>query len=172
MRATTLALAFASLLALSSQGVADPIADCNSDKPDAVIQGCSQLIDGGKLGAEAMAVAYFNRANAYDDSGDHDSAIADYSAAIKLQPEYIDCYFNRGIAYENKKDYDNAIADYTRVIALAPDYAKAYYGRARVYEDKGDFAQALAGYEEASRLAPNNAAVKKRIAEVKQKMGQ
>lgn len=172
MRASTLALVLASLLVLPAQGLADPIADCNGDKPDAVIQGCSQLIDGGKLGADAMAVAHFNRANAYDDNGEHDSAITDYTTAIKLRPDYIDGYFNRGFAYEGKKDFDNAIADYTRVIALAPDYAKAYYSRARVYEEKGDLAQALAGYQEAARLAPKNAAVQKRIAEVKQKLGQ
>ena len=172
MRATTLALALASLLALPAQGFADPVADCNSDEPMIIIKGCSQLIDGGKTNNDALAIAYFNRGNAYDDHGDHDRAVEDYTASIKLKSDYADSYFNRAFSYEGMKDYDSAIADYTRVIALTPDYAKAYYGRARVYEAKGDLKQALAGYEEAAKLAPNNKSVQKKIAEVKQKLGQ
>ena len=172
MRATTPALVLASLLALSAQASADPVADCNSDQPMVIIKGCSQLIDGGKTNSDALAIAYFNRGNAYDDHGDHDRAVEDYTASIKLKADYPDSYFNRAFAYEGMKDYDSAIADYTRVIALVPDYAKAYYGRARVYETKGELKQALAGYEEAAKLAPSNKAVQKKIAEVKQKLGQ
>lgn len=174
MRAPTLAIAIAlaTLAALPTQGFADAIADCNADQADTVIQGCTQLIKGKNTSKDALAIAYFNRGNAYDDNGDHDGAIADYTAALKLKPDYSDGYFNRAFAYEAKKDYAKAIADYTRVIALTPDYAKAYYGRARVYEAQGDYKQALAGYEEADKLVPNNDAVQKKIAEVKQKLGQ
>ena len=172
MRATSLSLAFASLLAVSAPAFADAIADCNSDKPDTVIQGCTQLIDGGKTSDDALAVAYFNRGNAYDDNGDHDGAIADYTAALKLKPDLGDAYLNRGFSYEGKKDYDNAIADYTRVIALNPTFAKAYYSRARVYEAKGDLQQALASFEEAAKRVPNNPSVQKKIADIKQQLGQ
>ena len=172
MRATTLALALTALTILPAQGFADAIADCNSDQSDTIISGCTQLIKSGKTNKDALAIAYFNRGNAYDDNGDHDGAIADYTASIKLKADYTDSYFNRGFSYEAKKDYDNAIADYTRVIALDPQYAKAYYSRARAYQAKGDLKQALAGYEEAAKLAPDNQAVQKKIAEVKQLLGQ
>ena len=172
MRATTLVLALTALVVLPAQGFADAIADCNSDQSDTIIQGCTQLIKDGKTNKDALAVAYFNRANALDDNGDHDGAIADYTASIKLKPDNADTYFNRGFSYEAKKDYDNAIADYARVIALDPNYAKAYYSRARVYQSKGDLKQALAGYEEAAKLAPDNKKVQEKIAEVKQKLGQ
>lgn len=172
MRATTFALALATLVVLPAHAFADAIEDCNSDKPETVISGCTTLIDAGKTGKDALTVAYFNRGNAYDDSGDHDAAIADYTTALKIKNDYSDAYFNRGFAYEAKGDYDNAIADYTRVIALAPDYAKAYYSRGRVYEAKGDLKQALTGYQEAARLAPGNAAVLKKIAEVNKKLGE
>ena len=172
MRATRFALALATLVALPAHAFADAIADCNSDQAETIIKGCSTLIDAGKTGKDALVVAYFNRGNAYDDSGDHDAAIADYTAALKIKKDYSDAYFNRAFAYEAKGDFDNAIADYTRVIALAPDYAKAYYSRGRAYEGKGDLKQALAGYEQALKLAPDNATVQKRIAEVKQKLGE
>lgn len=172
MRLATLALTFTALAALAQPGHADAITDCNSDQPQAVIDGCTQLIEGGKVNKDALAVAYFNRGNANDDTGEHDAAIADYTAAIKQKPDYVDAYLNRGFSYEGKQDYENAIADYTRVIALDPKYAKAYYSRGRAYEAQGDLKQALAGYEEAAKLAPGNASVQKKIAEVKQKLGQ
>lgn len=172
MRFTTPAIALMTLLALPATGSADAISDCNGDQPATVIQGCSQIIDGGKASDEAMAIAYFNRGNAYDDSGDHDGAIADYTAAIKLKPDFADSYFNRGFAYEDKQDYDSAIADYTALIKLSPDYAKAYYGRGRANEAKGDLKQALVDYQQAARLAPGNGTVLKKIAEVQQKLDQ
>ena len=172
MRVTTLALAFASLVALTAPGFADAVADCNSDQTETIIQGCTTLIDGGKTNNDALAVAYFNRGNALDDKGDHDGAIADYTASIKLKADYVDTYLNRGLSYFDKKDYENALADFTRAIALKPDFARAFYSRARVYEEQGDLKQALAGYEEAAKYAPNNKSVQKKLAEVKQKLGQ
>ena len=172
MRFTTPALALVTLLAMPAAGWADAISDCNGTQPETVIQGCSQIIDAGKASKEALAIALFNRGNAYDDSGDHDGAIADYTASIKLKPDYADSYFNRGFAYESKEDYDSAIADYTALIKLSPDYAKAYYGRGRAQEAKGDLKEALADYQQAARLAPGNGTVLKKIAEVQQKLNQ
>ena len=39
-------------------------------------------------------------------------AIADYTKAIKLNPNYADAYYNRGVAKSNLQDYDGAIADF------------------------------------------------------------
>ena len=172
MRAWTFALAFTSLLAIPSVGHASDIDDCNSDQTETIIKGCSQIIDAGNAGKDALAVAFFNRGNAYGDSGDNDRSIADYTAAIKLKPDYVDSYFNRGLSYREKKDFDSAIADFNRVLKINPDYAKAYYARAGAYEGKGDLKQALADYKDALRLAPGNQAVLKKISEVAQKLEQ
>lgn len=172
MRATTFALAFATLLALPATGFADDIADCNSDKPDTVIKGCTQLIKAGNANNDALSVAYFNRGNAFDDLGDHDGAIADYSESIKLKPDYAESHYNRGLSYNDKEDYDNALADFAEAIKLKPDFARAYYAQGRAYEGKGDLQQALASFEEAGKRAPKNQTVQKKIAETKQKLGQ
>lgn len=172
MRATTLALALATLIALPVAAQADDISDCNSDQPDTAIIGCTQLIQGGKASEEALAVAYFNRANAFDDNGDHDGAIADYTQSIKLNPDYAQSYFNRGLSYVDKQDYDSALADFAQAIKLKPDFAKAYYGQGRAYEAKGDLQQALASFEEAAKRVPDNPSVQKKIAEIKQQLGQ
>ncbi|MCX7348242.1 MAG: tetratricopeptide repeat protein [Alphaproteobacteria bacterium] len=172
MRATTFALAFATLLALPVAGFADDISDCNSEKPDIGIKGCTQLIKDGKANNDALAIAYFNRGNAFDDNGDHDGAIIDYTESIKLKPDYMLNYMNRGLSYLSKQDYDNALADFTQAVKVEPDSGKAYYNQGRALEAKGDLANALASYQKASELAPNNKTVQKKIAEIKQQLGQ
>lgn len=172
MRLSTLALAFATLIALQSASFADPISDCNSEKPDVVIKGCTQLIKGGKASNDALAIAYFNRGNAFDDNGDHDGAIADYSQSIKLKPDYAQSFLNRGLSYMAKEDYDSALADFGQAVKLNPKFAKAIYNQGRAYEAKGDLKQALASYQQAAELAPNNKTVQKKIGEIKQQLGQ
>src|SRR5260221_8901277 len=52
------------------------------------------------------------RSNAYDDKGDHDHAIADYTQAIRLDPNYASAYMERGIVYKRLKEYDRAVQDF------------------------------------------------------------
>lgn len=172
MRATTFALAFALLVSLPAAGFADDISDCNSDQPDTVIKGCTQVIKAGTANNDALSVAYFNRGNAFDDNGDHDGAIADYSQSIKLKADYPLTYLNRGLSYMAKQDYDQALADFMQAEKLSPNFAKAIYNEGRAYEARGDLPTALQRFQKAARLAPNNKAVQKKLAEVRQKLGQ
>ena len=43
--------------------------------------------------------------------GDYDEAIADYSEAIRLDPDYALAYWSRGMCYLFKDDYDQAILE-------------------------------------------------------------
>jgi Flp pilus assembly protein TadD len=105
---------------------------------------------------ELTAEEYFNRAYARGDA-DPDARIADYSEAIRLNPEYFGAYNNRGIAYDDKGDFGNALADYTRAISLNPQYATAYYNRGLVYQRMDDLDTALADFDRAVRLKPDYA---------------
>jgi tetratricopeptide (TPR) repeat protein len=49
-----------------------------------------------------------------------DRAIADYSEAIRYDPNFAAAYVNRGNTYAAKKDRERAIADYRRALALNP----------------------------------------------------
>ena len=89
---------------------------------------------------------------------EYDRAIADYEAAIRLDPAFVMAIGNRGNAYRDKGDYDRAIADFTTVIRLDPDNAFSYANRCKAYGDKGDYDRAIADYDAAIRLAPDLAA--------------
>ena len=88
--------------------------------------------------------------------GDYDLAIADYSEAIHLKPDFVEAYINRGYVYGQKRDYDRAIADYNEAVRLQPNGWLAYINRANSYEHKGDWDRAIADYTEAMRAKPNN----------------
>ncbi len=130
------ALALAALILLSFDarlaGVrADDVADCLKERGNTQIRGCSRIIKSGHLfgkpiSKKSLAVAYNYRGLAYFNKGLHDSAIADYGKAIKLDPKDAKTYYNRGRVYDDKGQYDRAIADYDSAIRFRPDYAKAY----------------------------------------------
>jgi len=47
---------------------------------------------------------------------DLSGALADFTKAIELKPDYADAYFNRGLTKKVKDDFDGAIADYTKAM--------------------------------------------------------
>ncbi|HVK05459.1 MAG TPA: tetratricopeptide repeat protein, partial [Armatimonadaceae bacterium] len=85
--------------------------------------------------------AYYNRAVAYTNLKNYESAAADFDRVIAAAPEDVTAYSARAVAYANMAAknpalYDRAIADYTKVIALKPtsDAATtAYLNRALAY---------------------------------------
>jgi tetratricopeptide (TPR) repeat protein len=105
---------------------------------------------------DELASAAFDRGNtALAIKGDYQQAIADYSEAIRLKPDYPTAFNNRGNAYKNLKQYDKAIADYSEAIRLKPDYPTdvlAYRNRADCYDVVGNVAEAKRDREEADQL--------------------
>ena len=127
-----------------------------SAKPDLAIQHCTQAIDSGKLTGETLAQMHYNRAIEYTAKNDHDRAIADYDAAIRINPKFADAHFNRGNAWGLKGDPDRAIADYDAALRLNPKDASAHIARAVELMIKGDYQGAVTGYDTALVLDPKS----------------
>jgi tetratricopeptide (TPR) repeat protein len=150
---------FALALALSATGAwADMNDDCKqSADPDLRIRGCTQVIGRGKRERrEYRAIAYNNRGLAYQEKGEVDRAIANFTTAIKFSPNDARVYSNRGSAYATKGELDRAIANLSKAIALNPKYADAYNSRGVAYAKKGDKEQAIADFRKALEIRPSD----------------
>ena len=66
---------------------------------------------------------YLHRGDAYFEKEEYDKAIAEFSRAIELDPNYAGAYLSRGVAYGRKGEYDKAGADSTKAIELDPRIA-------------------------------------------------
>jgi tetratricopeptide (TPR) repeat protein len=91
------------------------------------------------------------------DKKDFRGALADYSEAIKLDPNYADAYYSRGNSRYELGDKQGAVADYTQAIKINPNYADGYYNRGNVRYELGDTQGAIADYNQAVKINPNNA---------------
>jgi len=81
---------------------------------------------------------------------DFDMAIADFTEAIKLSPNYVAYYLWRGRAYQKKGEWDSAIADFTKAIELDSNNSygghKKYIEHGDVYYEKGDYDRSILDY--------------------------
>ena len=122
---------------------------------DQLIDGCTAVIQSGHYSAKTLSGAFNNLSTAHINKRELDSAIADATQAIALDPANPGFYQNRGNAYNNKGLYDQAIADYNQALALQPNFALAYPARGWAYRRKGLYDNAIADYTKAIALNPN-----------------
>jgi tetratricopeptide (TPR) repeat protein len=87
----------------------------------------------------------------------YNKAIADYTQAIKLDPNFAPAYRNRGVAYSYSGDYDKALMDFNQCLRLNPNDPATYRERGNVYGFKGDDTRCLADYNRAINVNPNYA---------------
>jgi tetratricopeptide (TPR) repeat protein len=138
----------------SAQDLQHSRARCMNPDLEIKIEGCSSVILSGQESPANLAVAYSNRAAAYDAKGQHDQAIADAAKAIALHPGYADAYNERAWAYHGKGQDALGLPDAEQAVALAPTDAFSLETRAEIHERLGDRAGAIADYRAALTLAP------------------
>jgi Tfp pilus assembly protein PilF len=97
------------------------------------------------------AAEYLDLGNKYRFE-DNDKALAAYSEAIRLDPDYAEAYGSRGLVYYFKNDHDKALADYNEAIRLDPDYGDSYACRAYIHGENGDYGKAAADLTSAVQL--------------------
>jgi lipoprotein NlpI len=121
---------------------------------DLRIAACSTLLDGGTLSEKARVSAYDNRGFGYYSKGQYELAIADYSAALRIDPNHANSFNSRGVAYLDTGQYDLAIADFGAALNNDPNLADSHWGRASAYLAKDQNDLAIADFTQALRIDP------------------
>ena len=57
------------------------------------------------------------------------AALADFTTAIQMKPDFVQAYNNRGSLWVAQGNYIEAVKDFTAAIVLKNDYAEAYFNR-------------------------------------------
>ena len=86
-------------------------------------------------------------------------ALADYSKAIELQPDFADAYINRGVTHGKMGDLERSLTDLSEGIHLNPNDPNGYYNRGTARYKLEDFDGATEDFTQVLRMNPNDADV-------------
>jgi tetratricopeptide (TPR) repeat protein len=121
----------------------------NASNAPNLIAACTRVIDGGGLDGRALANVYSLRAEGFRLIKDNDRALADFTRAIKADPDFSYSYLNRAELHRGMGNFADAIEDASHSIRLDPSYNAAYTIRGLAYEAIGNNAAARADFEKA-----------------------
>jgi tetratricopeptide (TPR) repeat protein len=126
------------------------------------------LVPKNAMAAEKNAEYYKRLGKAKQDRGDNKGAIADYTRAIELNPNFDKAYFNRGLAKHALGNYSGAIADYNKSLEILPNDSDAYNNRGISKGRLGKLSGAMADFNQALKINPNNSVALKNLNELRE----
>jgi tetratricopeptide (TPR) repeat protein len=135
---------------------ADDRQACEKARAAVAIAACTRLIDAGGGSAKDLALYHRSRGIRHRANNDYDRAIADFDAAIKLDPTLATAYGQRGWTFYQKRDFDRAIADADEALRLDPKLDQPNVTRGNAVRSKGDVERALSDYSAAIDKNPGN----------------
>ncbi len=86
-----------------------------------------------------------------------DAAVADFTKAISLNPDYMTAYNNRGVVFMEMNRVEEAYKDFERAIALSPAFGAAYANRANANQRLKRLEAAENDFRKAIELMPASA---------------
>ncbi len=101
-----------------------------------------------------IAFAWNNLGIAEADEGRQREAIACYSNAIKIRPDFSFAINNRALAYDATGQYDKAISDYNYAINLKRSDPMLFFNRALTHYHSGGLENAIKDLSEAIEINP------------------
>jgi len=122
------------------------VASAMRDESDSAIKSLTQALASPDLPQHLQAVAYLSRGHEFAETHRLDAAIADYTAALKLKPDYLDAYVSRCRAYAENRQYADAISDCSSAIRVQPANWRLHELRIDLYEQARHYDDAIADY--------------------------
>lgn len=121
------------------------------DDPLAVL---TAAIERGGMAPADLAALYNSRGTAFAARNNLGQAVADYTQAIALRPDFVDAYVNRAGAYFAQTRFDPALADFNAALQVERTEAALYIGRAQVYYFLKRYAESIADLKKATAYSP------------------
>lgn len=90
----------------------------------------SSLSQGQELGVIAKAEEFFQRGRKFDVQGQHQEAIAMYTQAIQLDPNYVEAYFYRSNALALEGQPQKGIEDAQKATAILESRGQSQWAEA------------------------------------------
>ncbi len=101
-----------------------------------------------------------------------DAAIADYSQALAVNPEFKWALQHRGYAlFKHKNQPEQGLKDIEEALRIDPDYVAALFDRAAIRETKREYDLAAADYQTIARIQPENRNIDYRLGVLNLYMG-
>ena len=104
--------------------------------------------------------AWFNLGNQYYKVGRFEEAIAHFSRALKLKPDYDLAVINMANAYRKLGRDDAALAGYEHYLTIDPKNAQVKYQIGEIYLDRGEDAKAEASFKAALAIDDRTASAR------------
>lgn len=118
------------------------------------------------------SVLLFNIGQVLAVTGPYEEAIAKFSQALVMDPNYSEYYNERGNVYLKLGNLDEALENYLKAIELSPPYQEVWTNLGLCYRHKGQMAQAVQAYSIAVDLKPDTVAAVIGRAEALEVLGQ
>lgn len=96
----------------------------------------------------------------YLQEGKLPEAIAEFQAAIQLDPGSVEGHFRLGNAYYQQGQLDKAAAEFQKALELDPNSVDARSNLGAVYYERAEYAKAAAEFKQASSLQPEDADIR------------
>jgi tetratricopeptide (TPR) repeat protein len=117
---------------------------------------CDAALRDRKLSKKHRIATLINRGILFNHRGAYAAAIADFDAALALDPAASAAYVNRGNTYFYSRQLDLAVEDYSTSLQMNPRNPHlAHYNRGLVHEAKREAQLAFADFVRAAELRPD-----------------
>ena len=124
--------------------------------PRAGVDVCNQSLAREVLNHKDRAATHDNRGVMQDALGNTDEALADFNAAIRLDPALGDPHVNLGSMLIKKRQYEEALTHINTGLGLGMSFAHiGYYDRAVAEQMLGRYKEAYYDYKKVLEIEPN-----------------
>ena len=130
---------------------------------------CTGLINTGQVSGRQLAMVHTQR-GFFEHDTKPDSALRDYDAALKVQPDFVDALTGRAWIRMTRNDYEAAFEDLNKAIDLSPPASSgvAYFYRGYAFLRVQNYPRALDDLNQAEKHQPDNADILLARGEVEQ----